>query len=235
MTKKFLVILTLLAITTQSFAAYEEVECTTDPAFSKNSCNQCFQWGAKMEGDNLGLLTDLWSNVTDVSKILFKEEQKDPRMVNLSTTNVTWTQVPDAEKFWEYTDEFNALYSEKDLGYVLVAWKSVTWLKSTLSHAFNLEKNTAKMWENIGMLIYPIVTHSILASGEVSMDQSNEHLECVLFKSWEQAVVPVTPVKPLPPVELPKKLPQTGPAEYLLLLVLAMVSSYWVLRFKTKS
>ncbi|MDP2395951.1 MAG: hypothetical protein Q8S84_04250 [bacterium] len=60
-------------------------------------------------------------NVTDVSKILYKEEQKDPYMVNLSPTNVTWTQTPNSDKFWEYTDELNALYSEKDFGYILAA------------------------------------------------------------------------------------------------------------------
>jgi hypothetical protein len=35
-------------------------------------------------------------------------------MVNLSPTNVTWTQVPDSNNFWEYTDELNNLYSEDD-------------------------------------------------------------------------------------------------------------------------
>jgi hypothetical protein len=42
-------------------------------------------------------------------------------MVNLSETSVTWKQTPDADKFWEYTDEFNALYSDAELGYVLAA------------------------------------------------------------------------------------------------------------------
>jgi hypothetical protein len=43
MNKKLLVILALFAISTPSFAAYEEVDCTVDPAFKQNSCNQCFQ------------------------------------------------------------------------------------------------------------------------------------------------------------------------------------------------
>lgn len=227
MTKKLLAIFTLCAIATPSFAAYEEVECSTDPVFSEYSCNQCFEWGTKMEWDKLGLLTDLWANVTDVKKILYKEEQKDPQMVNLDSTNVTWSQVPDTDKFWEYTDEFNALYSDTDFGYILDAGKSITWLKSSLSHAFSLDKNTAPSWSNIGMLIYSIVSHNILASWEVSMDNSNEHLECVLFKSWDTAEVIVP--------ETPKKLPQTGPAEYLLLMILAMALGFGVLKFRTKS
>lgn len=228
MNKKLLAVISLLAISTPSFAAYEEIECSTDKAFSENSCNQCFDWGSKVQGDNLGLLSDLWVNAIDVSKILYKEEQKDPYMVNLNTANVNWTQTPDAEKFWEYTDEFNALYSEKDFGYVLAAWKSVNWLKSSLSHAYKLDKNTAPSWENIGMLIYPIVTHNILASGEVSMDDSTSHLECVLFKSWDAAKEVVVP-------EAPKKLPQTWPAEFMMLIVLAMVASFWILTIRSKS
>jgi hypothetical protein len=82
-------------------------------------------------------------NVTDVAKILYKEEQVDPEMVNLDSSNVVWSQTPSVEGFWEYTDEFNALYSDVEEGYVLDAGKSVTWLKSSLSHAYKLEQNTA--------------------------------------------------------------------------------------------
>ncbi len=229
MNKKLLAVLSLLAISTPSFAAYEEIQCSTDKAFQENSCNQCFDWGSKVQGDNLGLLSDLWKNTTDASKILYKEEQKDPYMVNLDNTNVTWTQTPSADKFWEYTDEFNALYSEKDFGYILAPGKSSTWLKSSLASAYTLEKNTAKSWQNIGMLIYPITTHNILAWGEVSMDSSNAHLECVLFKSGDakapEVVIPTAP----------KKLPQTWPGEFMMLIVIAMISGFWILKFKTKS
>jgi len=53
-------------------------------------------------------------NVTEVQKIVYKEEQVDPEMINLDSSNVTWTQTPDSENFWEYTDEFNALYSDTE-------------------------------------------------------------------------------------------------------------------------
>jgi hypothetical protein len=42
MFKKILLTVSLLAVTTPSFAAYTEVECSTDTVFSENSCNQCF-------------------------------------------------------------------------------------------------------------------------------------------------------------------------------------------------
>jgi hypothetical protein len=42
MFKKILVTVSLLVVATPSFAAYDEVECSTDPVFSENSCNQCF-------------------------------------------------------------------------------------------------------------------------------------------------------------------------------------------------
>ncbi|MDP3380717.1 MAG: hypothetical protein Q8S84_04255 [bacterium] len=66
-----------------------------------------------------------------------------------------------------------------------------------------MEKNNAKSGENIGMLIYPIVSHNILANGEVSMEDSNSHLECVLFKSADASTPEVIIA------ETPKKLPQT--------------------------
>lgn len=226
MLKKLLVIVSLLVITTPSFAAYEEVECSTDAVFNENSCNQCFKWWSKVQWDNLGLLSDVWSNVTDVSKILYKEEQVDPKMINLDSNNVNWIQSPKSDGFWKYTDEFNALYSDVEEGYVLPAGKSVTWIKTALSSVFKLDKNTAAKWSNIWLLVYPISTHNILKDGEITIDNS-EHNECVLFTSGDASkeLVPVTP----------KKLPQTGPAEYTLLLILSMILGFGILKFKARA
>jgi hypothetical protein len=33
-------------------------------------------------------------------------------MVSLDSSNVSWVQIPGSDGFWEYTDEFNALYSD---------------------------------------------------------------------------------------------------------------------------
>ena len=225
MLKKWLVLLSLLAISTPVFSAYEEVECSTDVVFSENSCNQCFNWGSTDQGEYLELLTDLWMNLTNIKKLLYKEEQVDPEMINLDPTNVSWVQTPSAEGFWEYTDEFNALYSDIEEWYILEPGASVTWIKSALSYAFKLEKNTADKWTNIGMLVYSIYTHNILEDGEITID-NDEHRECVLFKSGENGEDP-TPE--------PKKLPETGPAEYMLLIILAMIIGFGILKFRTRS
>lgn len=226
MFKKLIILISLSVIATPSFAAYTEIECSTDTVFTENSCNQCFNWGDKTQGNHIGLLSDLWMNVTDISKIIYKEEQIDPEMINLSSANVDWLQSTDEANFWEYTDEFNALYSDIDEGYVLPSWESVTWIKSSLSSVYTLEKNTATQWENIGLLVFPISTHNILADGEVTIDNS-EHKECVLFKSGEASEVEE--------VVEPKKLPQTGPAEYILLLILSMILGFGILKFKSRA
>ena len=225
MFKKLLFIVSFLVITTPSFAAYDVVDCSTDPVFSENSCNQCFTWWAKSEGDNIGFLQDVWKNVTDISKILYKEEQIDPSMINLDPSNVNWLQSPAADNFWTYTDEFNALYSNLEEGYVLPAGKSVVWIKSALSSVYTLDKNTLEKWSNIGLLVYPISTHNILASGKITID-NEEHRECVLFTSWEASKVQEKVI--------PKKLPQTWPSEYILLLILSMILGFGILKFKAR-
>ena len=165
-------------------------------------------------------------NVTDIQKILYKEEQVDPEMVNLDSSNVSWTQTPSADNFWEYTDEFNELYSDIEEGYVLDSGKSVTWIKSSLSHAYKLDTNTATEGTNIGLLVYPISTHNILADGEITIDNA-EHRECVLFKSGEAATEEIP--------EEPKKLPETGPAEFMLLAIIAMILGFGFLHIRARS
>jgi hypothetical protein len=66
-----------------------------------------------------------------------------PQMINLNPSQVTWSQEPSGEAFWEYTDEFNSLYVEDQEGYVINAGDRVTWLKSKLGYAYKLEKNQA--------------------------------------------------------------------------------------------
>ncbi len=216
-----------------AFADYKEIQCTSDAAFEANSCNQCFEGESKAEGDNIGLLTDKWDNPTTNDQIVFKEEQKMPFMVNLSEGNVSWEQVPGSEGFWEYTQEFNSLFSQKDEGYVLKAGQSIVWLKSKLGYAYKLQKNTAPAGSNIGLLVYPFKAHSILADGKQTLDDT-EHRECVVFKSDAKKVVtpetPVTPEQPKKPVELPK----TGP-EHIILLLVAMLIGTGLILFRKKA
>ena len=235
MSKKVLFLLAVLSFSTPLLtnAAYTEVTCTTDPAYEANTCNQCFTADSLAEGANLGLLTDEWMNNSSNDQIVYKEEQKMPFMVNLSEGNVTWSQTPGADGFWEYTPEFNNLFSQKDEGHILKAGQKVTWLKAKLGYAFKLEKNTAPAGSNIGLLVYPFKGHNILKDGQITLDDK-EHRECVLFKS-AKALTPVTPInqeKPVPqkPVELPK----TGP-EHIVLLLIAMLIGTGLILFRKKA
>jgi len=223
MIKKILATSLLLASFSTSYAATTEVECSSDSVFAEYSCNQCFDGWIKEEGSYIWLLTDIWTNSSENDKILYTEQQEMPEMVNLNTAKVEWSQTPDSKDFWEYTPEFEALFSDEQDGYVLAAGQSVTWLKSKLSYAYKLDKSETTSWENIGLLIYPILSHTLLDNGELWMSNA-PHNECVLFKSAAPGETPkVTP---------PKTLPQTGPAEFFLLLILAMILGFGILRFK---
>ncbi len=209
--------------------AYEEVACTSNPIFSANTCNQCFKWGTKGEGDNIGLLSDDWVNDSNLKQIIYKEEQKFPFMINLSEGLVSWSQTPSAENFWEYTQEFEDKLDAKEEGYVLAPQEKVTWLKSKLWYAFALDKNQAPVWDPIGLLIYPIKPHNIMENGEITVEDT-EHKECVLFTSAKkEAVTP--PVAPKP-----KQLPKTWPEEMMIvgLLALALLTGFWLSKLTKK-
>ena len=82
-------------------AAYETVDCSTDTIFSENSCNQCFDWWEKATWDNIGMMEDLWRNDSSSDRLIYKEEQEMPKMVNPASDKVTWSQNPTDDKdFW---------------------------------------------------------------------------------------------------------------------------------------
>lgn len=208
-------LVTLASISSVS-AAYTEVNCSTDPVFWENSCNQCFSGTTQKTGDNIWLLSDQWINTGDKSLILFKDEQDLPEMKSLN--GAEWKQIPDIDKFWEYTKNMEALYNTDEWGYILAKWQKVDWIQSKLGYAYNLYKNTAEVGKNIGLLIYPISTHVIWDGWDVTVD-TNTYKECVLFKSAE--ATKVTP---------PKQLPKTGP-EHIVLLIVAMLLAFAVMKF----
>ncbi len=226
-TKKVLVIFSILCLSIPNVFSYDEIECSTDTVFSSNTCWQCFNWGTKWVWDNIWLMSDDWVNSWSSSKIVYKEEQDMPTMVNLSPSNVTWSQTPNSDDFWEYTTEFNKLYSEEDLWYVLPAWEKINWLKSKLWYAYSLDKNTIPTWWNIGLLIYTIVTHNMTDWWATVSVDTNEHKECVLFKSWKAK-------KKVIPLKKPKRLPETWP-ESILLVILALILWFGLVRFTKKA
>ncbi len=223
--KIFTSLLLTFLIGTTSYTAYaaEEVECSTDPAFAQNACSQCFTGGAKTAWDHVWFLSDEWINENATDQVLYKEAQLFPEMIHLAGADASWSQTPDAEDFWEYPEEFNALYSEDDLGYVLPAGESITWLQSKLAYAYKLDTNTAPEGTNISMLIYPISVHNIDANGVPNAD-AVEHSECVLFTSGAAWSEPA-----------PTRLPDTGPTEFMLLFIIAMILGFVFLQFKSKA
>lgn len=225
MLKKSLAVLLFSVLFNVASAANEEVSCSSDAVFSEYSCNQCFNGWVKSEWVYIGLLSDQWVNTSDNSKIVFKEQQDFPELINLDTDNVEWDQTPEGEDFWEYTDEFNSLYSETEDGYILESGESVSWLKSKLWYAYKLERNESEENSNIGLLVYWLLTNTILDDGTLTSDNT-VHNECVIYKSGEKSDEA--------PVEL-KRLPETGPKEMFVLLVLAMILGFGLVRLKKEA
>lgn len=221
----YIFVLSFLVLQTTS-AAYEEIDCKSDPVFTANSCNQCFDWETKAQWEFIWLLKDDWINNTASNKVMYKEEQKMPNLVNLNSSQVTFSQNPSSDGFWEYTPDFEKLYSKDEEWYILKAWASVTWLQAKLWYAYKLDKNTAPANANIGLLVYPISTHIIWADWTPSID-NEVHRECVLFKSAAANT-------PIQPQEI-KKLPQTWPADYVLLWILALLLWFIFTRVKRKA
>jgi hypothetical protein len=229
---KILLVTVISTMSVASVSAYEKVECSADPVFNVNSCNQCFTGESQAEWANLGFLKDEWDNSTTTDKILYKEEQEMPIMQNLSPDLVTWKENPTKENFWKYTDDFNKLYNEEEEGYILAKGKKSVWLESNKWFAYSLTKNKEEEWKNIGLLVYPIASHDIVANGEINPD-ADIHKECVLFKSSKEVIKEevVTKEEVKTPV---KKLPKTGPEHYILLL-LAMVLGFVILKMRKKA
>jgi len=215
-----------LAATSTAFGAYEEIECSSDAVYAANSCSQCFTGEDQSVGANIGLLSDLWINSGNTDQLVYKEEQEMPQMVALG--GASWSQTPSADNFWEYTSEFNDLFSDTEDGYVLTAGDQVNWIKSKLGYAYKLDTNPAADGENIGLLVYTLTTHA-LSNGNIDED-GIDHKECVLFKSSASEAPAPTPTTP----EEPKRLPETG-AEHVLLLMIALLLGFGFFKFKKEA
>ncbi len=226
--KKVLALTTGLVLATSlfgtSYGAYDVVSCDSDGAFGANSCDQCFDGGTAVAGDNRGLLTDVWDNTSGMSQIAYKEEQTMPQAVSLN--GATWTEVKasDGVDFWQYTPEFDNLYSESEGGYVLPADQSVTWIESTLGSAFELTSSSAGAGENVGLIVYDLAVHN-MSDGNIDIETQN-HRECVLIKSGTPGQPPVDPVSP--------ELPQTGP-EHWLLGFIALLLAFGIFYYRKKA
>jgi len=218
-TKQILASAVLFAVSmTSASAAYPEIECSTDAVFSVNSCDQCFDWSQKAVGDTIGFIKDDWTNTGNVARIFYKEEQTNPEMLSLGGS--VWGQTPDSDNFWVTPEEFEALYSENDQWYILEPGQTTTFIEWSIESAYVLESTDLAQWENAGLLVFPLLSHSLSADGEIS-DNDTVHKECVLFKAWANQVAPTPSPDPGTPTEpAPENLTQveTGAEAYLILL-----------------
>jgi len=197
--------------TSVAWAAYSEISCSTDAVFSENSCTQCFDWGSKAEWDQLGLLTDIWSNGTSKPMYMLKAENELTNSVRMISLNgAAWSYEPTKEWFWEYTPSLEKLTNDSGF-YTLDAGKSVDWIQSKLGYSIKLNK-WAWNAKNSGLLKYTLNVH--VDDAGTPAEATTSHTECVLFKSVDKSVTPTTPK-----TDEPKKLPQTWPQEVLLLLL----------------
>lgn len=239
-------LVTVIAVTTlqSASAAYTEVKCNTKPAFNANSCSQCFiGWAIWLNG-KLGFLEDTWKNTSNVNKILFKDEQSMPKLINLQPSTVSWKAIPWNAGFWGYTDAFNKMYNNNDQGYILKKGEQVSWLASNTGHAYSLIKNQAPKWQDIGLLVYSLSSHNIASSWEVEID-ANVHTECVAFQSGvagtkiAQHTSTATNPKPWKATArvawTAQKLPDTGPEHYLLVLLLALILGFGITKMRKKA
>ncbi len=215
-------LLSLLLITPVYW--YEPIECNTDPIFSSNSCNQCFKWGKQSQWEQpIGFLFDDWINNTSNDMLLYKEIQEEPRLINLYPEKAEWEQIPSSQWFWEYTSEFENIYSDAEEWYLLEAWKKVTWIKSKLWYGYKLAENKVPNGENLALLVFPITAHAIMDDGSIS-DENSVHNECVLYTSGED----ITP-------DPRERLPDAWPTEFWLLALLAMLFSFILVKMRRKS
>ena len=215
--KQILAAAILLAVSISSVnGAFDEIECSVDAVFSANSCDQCFDWGQKSVEDGVQFIDDLWVNRGDTQRIMYKEEQTLPRMLSLWSSN--WSQSPSSDGFWEYTPELESLYSESDQWYILEVGAQVKFIQSKLGTAYVLDSTEAAQWANAGLLVFPLISHTLTADGDISTDDE-VHNECVLFKAGGQPAEQVTPPG-VTPTPKPQDLAQveTGAEAYLILL-----------------
>lgn len=216
---------TTSATTTQSISLGEakSVSCTSDAAFTSNTCDQCFEAPSIKVGQRLTGLFDNWINSTSTIFIAYQDEQKTPNMIPFGAT--TWTSNPaDETKIWKDGSDIawvpSATGNRKQ--YMLPANQKVRFVESDLAAGYTLSKTDRKNGEVVGMIRYPITYHVLDAAG--TEGAAKTHYECMTYKLSAPTVTPTNPTKPTTPAEVTK--PQTGPAETLILIVAAFFIAF---------
>ena len=209
------------------------VDCSSDPVFAANSCNQCFvETKAVKQGDNIALLKDAWVNNTNSKLLMLKNEQTDPVFKSLAWDKFQVSKKTMGGKFWETPSALKAIYDNDLEGYLLEPGKSVDWIKLVRWASYKVEKNDVAKGQNAGLLVYTISAHAI--NGDNIDENATRHRECVLYKSASVAPQPkqnnVT-VKVKNNISHATK-QTTGPEMYILVLLAILMWVAFVARKK---
>ncbi len=205
---------------------YKSVSCSSNPTYSVNSCDQCFESTTKV-GVRLTGIFDNWTNPTTNALVAYKDEQKTPNLVKFG--NSTWTSTPTEDsKVWKYASD--VVWVSSGTGsrtqYVLSPSSKIKFFEADFGAGFTLDKTDKKNGEVVGMLRFPIVYHSVDLQ-TATEGSATTHNECVIYKLDAPVVAPTgtgTPeVKPTTPTDVTKT--QTGP-ETLLLIAAAFFIAF---------
>ncbi len=210
--------------TSTSLGEYQTVSCDSNPLFSQNSCNQCFQGGTVKTGERLTGIFDNWINETSGVVTAYEDEQTHPTMMSIGTSK--WVATPaDEANLWIHSSDVTWTPAGSRKSFLLTAGQKIRFWESDLGAGYTLESTSQKHGDVVGMIRFPIVYHAI------DMTTANEgaattHYECVTFTLDQPTVAtPDTPTPTTtPPPEATKT--ETGPAETLLLIVAAFFIAF---------
>ncbi len=220
---------TLIASAGSALGEYKVVSCNSNSAFATNSCDQCFDGGAVKVGARMTGLFDTWTNTSANVLKAVKDEQKTPNMVKFG--NSTWVSTPVSEAaIWKYSSDVawtnTTSGSTAKQESLLQPNTKIRFIEADIGAGYTLEKTDRKNGELVGILRFPVVSHTIDVR-TATEGAADTHYECVAYKL--DAPAPVTPnptptpVKPTPPKEITKT--ETGP-ETLLLIAAAFFIAF---------
>jgi len=213
---------TVRGVAWSSLGEYSSVECSTNPAFTTNSCDQCFVGGALKVWENINGMFDNWVNNTSNMLIAHRDEQILPNMVAFGSV---WTPEPsDVSKLWKYSSDITWIGTRPQ--FILQPGQKVRFVETDLGGRYTLTSSTKKDGELIGLLRFPVVARAVdNATGNEGSPAT--HYQCVSYALSAPAVVAPTPT-PTPTPPSPSEVTQTatGPAETLILIIAAFFIAF---------
>lgn len=166
-----------------SAASFKSVSCDAS-YFKSNSCNQCFDAGAKKTWEKITSLSDIWNNWNSTEQVAYQSEQVKPTLVNIGWAGTVWETLPtDLNKFWKNGQSVNWVSSDIkpwDKEYILTSKQQVKFYESTLGSSYALKATNAADNSPVWLLKFTINYHNLDA--EWIEWPKKAHNECVVFK-----------------------------------------------------